>query len=95
MTGISVADLVEIYPDRLKRLRKKLRLSGPVLSEMSGVSQATISRAENHLRRLSVFTFDRLCKALAQESRARVDDVARYLLGEAAGLPVPPIMDLM
>jgi transcriptional regulator with XRE-family HTH domain len=93
--GLIPAHLVSIDGSRLRRARVKLRLSGPELSSLSGVSQATISRAERERVRLTTDNFARLVYALSVEVGVSEADVSDWLRGDSEGLSGSPIITEM
>jgi transcriptional regulator with XRE-family HTH domain len=61
------------FPDRLRKLRKELKISQGNLSEMIGVSERSVPFYERGLRKPSFDTIIALCKVLNVSSD--------YLLG--------------
>jgi transcriptional regulator with XRE-family HTH domain len=60
---------------RLKRLRAKSRLTLKLLSERSGIDQATISLAENGRRRPYLTTLQALADALTEAFKEQGKDI--------------------
>jgi transcriptional regulator with XRE-family HTH domain len=87
-------ELVKVDGERLKLVRKSLRLSQPALAKLSGVPAATISRAEHGLVELSPESMGGLVGALADETGLGYERVVQWLMGggKAELRFNPPIM---
>lgn len=66
---------------RLRELRTLLRVSGPKLSEYSGVSQPMISQIETGHTRAGLETFSMLVNALATLGGFKTEELGDWLLG--------------